>query len=375
MRVHLEQPQCPLPRPHRRESNSSDTPKILLHEDRRLQGNAQGFRALLSRIIRGKRYQGLWRFTMRLSDPCWRDLTTDIDFEWRHSRGLLIRTLRLSDGWLLWRKRTPDETRILKAPRQTHLGQKYIGRGGHARLDEELVAMISIDPSRPYLGTGFRFLNSAAVPPDTEETSFLNDDFSLVAIMSGIGIILGETETLGGVLTSEEIQASQRPHLKRAALVEKHAREAKEWLATLDLMDENDHDDEPSHLLRAEKVSPWRGLHGSGAALRGREGGVGQTKGFKGTTSAERRQRSLSAPETSSRRRSSQKSLNPEPNRRQVWEKRPTVYVPMRRERTANASAATRRTTPLRSSQRSSYGDRDPTSPGVVLAQGMTRID
>ncbi|KAK1622873.1 hypothetical protein BDP81DRAFT_399828 [Colletotrichum phormii] len=225
---------------------------ILLHEDRGLQGNAQGFRSLLSRIIRGKRYQGLWRFTMRLRDPCWRELTTDIDFEWRHSRGLSIRTLRLSDGWLLWRKRTPDETRILKAPRQTHIGQKYIGRGGHAKLDEELVAMISIDPSRPYLGTGFRFLNSAAVPPDVEDTPFLNDDFALVAIMSGIGIVMGETETLGGVLTSEEIQASQRPHLKRAALVEKHAREAKEWLATLNLMDDNDHDDEPSHLRRTQ---------------------------------------------------------------------------------------------------------------------------
>ncbi|KAK1709516.1 hypothetical protein BDP67DRAFT_522976 [Colletotrichum lupini] len=102
MQVHLEQPQSPLPsRPRRRESNSSDTPKILLHEDRGRQGNALGFRSLFSRIIRGRGYQGLWRFTMRLRDPCWAEMMTDVDFEWRHSRGLSIRTLRLSDGWLL----------------------------------------------------------------------------------------------------------------------------------------------------------------------------------------------------------------------------------------------------------------------------------
>ncbi|KAJ3948399.1 uncharacterized protein N0V96_002649 [Colletotrichum fioriniae] len=236
--------------------------------------------------------------------------------------------------------------------------------------------MISIDPSRPYLGTGFRFLNSAVVPPGEKERPFLNDDFALVAIMSGIGIIMGENETLGGVLTSEEIQTSQRPHLKRAALVEKHTRETKEWLATLDLLDDNDHDDEPPHIRRAERVAPWRDLHGSrGTTTRGKEGGGGKTKGPKKTTPGERRQRSLSAPETSSQRRAAQKTLHAEAHRRQEWEKRPTVYVPRKRERTANASAATRRTTPLRSSQRSSYGDRDPTSRGVILAQGGTVIE
>ncbi|KAK7450315.1 hypothetical protein Landi51_05386 [Colletotrichum acutatum] len=313
MQVHLEQPQSSLPsRPRRRESNSSDTPKVLLHEDRGRQGNALGFRSLLSRIIRGRGYQGLWRFTMRLRDPCWAEMMTDVDFEWRHSRGLSIRTLRLSDGWLLWRKRTPDETRILRAPRQS-----YLGRGGYAKLDEELVAMISIDLSRPYLGTGFRFLNSAAVPPNAKETPFLNDDFALVAIMSGIGIIMGENETLGGVLTAEEIQASQRPHLKRAALVEKHTREAKEWLATLDLLDDNDHDDEPPHIRRVERVAPWRDLHGSkGTTTRGKEGGGGKTKGSKGTAPGERRQRSLSAPETSSQRRAGKRTLHHDPNRR-----------------------------------------------------------
>ncbi|KAG7050044.1 hypothetical protein JMJ77_0012800 [Colletotrichum scovillei] len=236
--------------------------------------------------------------------------------------------------------------------------------------------MISIDPSRPYLGTGFRFLNSAAVPPNAKETPFLNDDFALVAIMSGIGIIMGENETLGGVLTAEEIQASQRPHLKRAALVEKHTRDAKEWLATLDLLDDNGRDNKPSHIRRAERVAPWRDLHGSrGTTTRGKEGGGSKTKGSKGAAPRERRQRSLSAPETSSQRRAAQRTLHHDPNRRQEWEKRPTVYVPRKRERTANASAATRRTTPLRSSQRSSYGDRDPTSRSVILAQGGTQIE
>ncbi|KAI3555640.1 hypothetical protein CABS02_04016 [Colletotrichum abscissum] len=345
--AHLTHRLSPLPsRPRRRESNSSDTPKILLHEDRGRQGNALGFRSLFSRIIRGRGYQGLWRFTMRLRDPCWAEMTTD-------------------------RKRTPDETRILRAPRQS-----YLGRGGYAKVDEELVAMISIDPSRPYLGTGFRFLNSAAIPTNAKETPFLNDDFALVAIMSGIGIIMGENETLGGVLTAEEIQASQRPHLKRAALVEKHAREAKEWLATLDLLDDNDRDDEPPHIRRAERIAPWRDLHGSrGTVTRGKEGVSGKTKSSKATPPGDRRQRSLSAPETSSQRRAAEKTLHHDSNRRQEWEKRPAVYVPRKRERTANASAATRRTTPLRSSQRSSYGDRDPTSRSVILAQGGTQIE
>ncbi|KAK1709515.1 hypothetical protein BDP67DRAFT_115496 [Colletotrichum lupini] len=236
--------------------------------------------------------------------------------------------------------------------------------------------MISIDPSRPYLGTGFRFLNSAAIPPNAKETPFLNDDFALVAIMSGIGIVMGENETLGGVLTAEEIQASQRPHLKRAALVEKHAREAKEWLATLDLLDDNDRDDEPPHIRRAERVAPWRDLHGSrGTITRGKKGVSGKTKSSKAIPPGDRRQRSLSAPETSSQRRAAEKTLHHDASRRQEWEKRPAVYVPRKRERTANASAATRRTTPLRSSQRSSYGDRDPTSRSVILAQGGTQIE
>ncbi|KAI3531287.1 hypothetical protein CSPX01_14264 [Colletotrichum filicis] len=286
--AHLTHRLSPLPsRPRRRESNSSDTPKILLHEDRGRQGNALGFRSLFSRIIRGRGYQGLWRFTMR-----------------------------------------------------------------------------------------FRFLNSATIPPNAKETPFLNDDFALVAIMSGIGIIMGENETLGGVLTAEEIQASQRPHLKRAALVEKHAREAKEWLATLDLLDDNDRDDEPPHIRRAERIAPWRDLHGSrGTVTRGKEGVSGKTKSSKATPPGDRRQRSLSAPETSSQRRAAEKTLHHDASRRQEWEKRPAVYVPRKRERTANASAATRRTTPLRSSQRSSYGDRDPTSRSVILAQGGTQIE
>ncbi|KAK0381814.1 hypothetical protein CLIM01_00827 [Colletotrichum limetticola] len=257
--AHLTHRLSPLPsRPRRRKSNSSDTPKILLHEDRGRQGNALGFRSLFSRII---------------------------------------------------------------PPRRS-----YLGRGGYAKVDEELVAMISIDPSRPYLGTGFRFLNSAAIPPNAKESPFLNDDFALVAIMSGIGIIMGENETLGGVLTAEEIQASQRPHLKRAALVEKHAREAKEWLATLDLLDDDDRDDEPSHIRRAERVAPWRDLHGSrGTTTWGKEGGGGKTKRPKGTAPGERRKRSLSAPETSSQRRAAQRTLHHDSNRRQEWEKRPAV--------------------------------------------------
>ncbi|UQC79380.1 uncharacterized protein CLUP02_04859 [Colletotrichum lupini] len=306
--AHLTHRLSPLPsRPRRRESNSSDTPKILLHEDRGRQGNALGFRSLFSRIIRGRGYQGLWRFTMRLRDPCWAEMMTDVDFEWRHR---------------------------------------------------------------------FRFLNSAAIPPNAKETPFLNDDFALVAIMSGIGIVMGENETLGGVLTAEEIQASQRPHLKRAALVEKHAREAKEWLATLDLLDDNDRDDEPPHIRRAERVAPWRDLHGSrGTITRGKKGVSGKTKSSKAIPPGDRRQRSLSAPETSSQRRAAEKTLHHDASRRQEWEKRPAVYVPRKRERTANASAATRRTTPLRSSQRSSYGDRDPTSRSVILAQGGTQIE
>ncbi|OHE93108.1 hypothetical protein CORC01_11597 [Colletotrichum orchidophilum] len=377
MQVHLEQ--AAPSRPDRRDSDTTCSvytlaPKtlllLLLHEDRARQPNTLGLRWLLGRLVRGRSYQGLWRFTMRLRDPCGGDRTTDVDFEWRHSRGLTVRTLRRSDGWMLWRKRTPDEARLLPQP--------YRARRAHANGEEELVAMLSIDPSRPHLGIGFQFLNAAAGAGaenhEAQPPPFLDDDFALVAVMSGIGIIMGSHATLGGAMSAEEIQAAQRPHLKRAAFAERHAREAKEWLATLDLLDDGDRDDEPPSLRRAERGASWGDLHGSRA--RGpRERGAGDVAAK--VSSADRRRRSLSAPEISSRRRSSRQTPRPESKPRQIWEKRPAVYMPTLRERTANTSASgpTRRTAPLRSLQRSSYGDRDPTSRAAILSQGGSIIE
>ncbi|KAK2007697.1 hypothetical protein LZ32DRAFT_666636 [Colletotrichum eremochloae] len=177
-----------------------------------------------------------WAFTMQIP---YREGPTDVDFEWRHSRGLTIRRLRGADGWMLWRKRTTDEVR----------------RTGDGR--DELVALVSRSGSRPHLGTRFAFANAAA-------RGELGDGFSVVALMSGIGVVLAQGRSLGDTVDAVEITVRQRLRLARAAAAERQAREARDWLDTMDLMDEGAWEvEEPRRRQRpgssrSDRIRAWR---------------------------------------------------------------------------------------------------------------------
>ncbi|GKT48149.1 uncharacterized protein ColSpa_08330 [Colletotrichum spaethianum] len=95
---------------------------------------------------------------------------------------------------------------------------------------DELVALVSRG-SRLDLGTRFEFVNSAAYGD-------LGDQFSMVVLMSGIGVILAEKKSLGDCVDALEISTRRRPMLIRASLVEKEARDARDWLNTMDLLED-----------------------------------------------------------------------------------------------------------------------------------------
>ncbi|KAK2022554.1 hypothetical protein LX32DRAFT_698601 [Colletotrichum zoysiae] len=190
-----------------------------------------------------------WVFTMRIprrrregGRPA---AEADVDFEWRHSRGLTIRRLRGADGWMLWRKRTADEAR-----------RTGVVGGG----DDELVALVSRSGSRPHLGTRFAFAGAAA-------RGELGDAFSVVALMSGIGVMLAHTRSLGDTVDALEITTRRRSMLARAAAAERQAREARSWIDTMALMDEGvwevaaaaGEPGRPAGLAaRSDRVRAWR---------------------------------------------------------------------------------------------------------------------
>ncbi|KAK1977012.1 hypothetical protein LZ30DRAFT_785190 [Colletotrichum cereale] len=193
----------------------------------------------LGRLFRGRGGAAVrWVFTMQI--PCRKQLT-DVDFEWRHSRGLAIRRLRGADGWMLWRKRTADEVR----------------RTGDGR--DELVALVSRSGARPHLGTRFAFANAAA-------RGELGDGFSVVALMSGIGVVLAEKRSLGDCVDALEITTRRRSMLARAAMAERRAREAREWLDMMALMEEGEGEgweaaegsSRPGGSSRSDRVRTWR---------------------------------------------------------------------------------------------------------------------
>ncbi|TQN70958.1 hypothetical protein CSHISOI_04620 [Colletotrichum shisoi] len=171
-----------------------------------------------------------WVFTMQF--PL-QDRLLDVDFEWRHSRGIKIRRLRGADGWMLWRKRTPDEMR------------KMVNDG------DELVALVSRG-ARSDLGTRFEFANSAA-------RGDWGDRFSVVALMSGIGVVLAEKKSLGDCVDALEMTARRRSMLMRAALAEKQARDARDWLDTMELMEERKAEElSRPRSSQFDRVRTWR---------------------------------------------------------------------------------------------------------------------
>ncbi|WDK14562.1 hypothetical protein CGRA01v4_05843 [Colletotrichum graminicola] len=202
-----------------------------------------------------------WVFTMRIPR---REGLADVDFEWRHSRGLTIRRLRGADGWMLWRKRTADEVR-------------RTGDGG-----DELVALVSCSGSRLHLGTRFAFANAAA-------RGELGDGFSVVALMSGIGVMLAQRRSLGDTVDALEVTRRRRSMLARAAMAERRAREARDWLDAIALMDEEVWEaEEPGRPGpgRSDRVRAWR--EEQRRASEG-SGGVGGTSRLDPVASRPRR--------------------------------------------------------------------------------------
>ncbi|KAK1991021.1 hypothetical protein LX36DRAFT_685718 [Colletotrichum falcatum] len=182
-----------------------------------------------------------WAFTMRIPLRGEGRPAEDVDFEWRHSRGLTVRRLRGADGWMLWRRRTAEEAR-----------RTGTGGGGGGDDGDELVALVSRSGSRPHLGTRFAFAGAAA-------RGELGDGFSVVALMSGIGVVLAQRGTLGDCVDALEITARRRSMLARAAAAERQAREARAWVDTMDLMEEGAWGEEgqPSR-RRSDRVRAWR---------------------------------------------------------------------------------------------------------------------
>ncbi|KAK2043939.1 hypothetical protein LZ31DRAFT_576180 [Colletotrichum somersetense] len=204
----------------------------------------------LGRLLRWKSAAAAvrWVFTMRIPRRCREGgrpvAEADVDFEWRHSRGLTIRRLQGAAGWMLWRKRTAAEAR-----RTGVVG----GDGG----GDELVALVSRSGSRPHLGTRFAFAGAAA-------RGELGDAFSVVALMSGIGVVLAHTRSLGDTVDALEITTRRRSMLARAAAAERQAREARSWIDTMALMNEGvwEAAGEPGRpagfAARSDRVRAWR---------------------------------------------------------------------------------------------------------------------
>ncbi|OHW93126.1 hypothetical protein CSPAE12_08434 [Colletotrichum incanum] len=116
---------------------------------------------------------------------------------------------------------------------------------------DELVALVSRG-SRPDLGTRFTFVNSAA-------HGDFGDQFSMVALMSGIGVILAEKRSLGDCVDALEITTRRRSMLMRAALVEKEARDARDWLNTMELMEDWKRDEQSRpRSSQSDRVRTWR---------------------------------------------------------------------------------------------------------------------
>ncbi|WYZ35085.1 hypothetical protein EsH8_I_001361 [Colletotrichum jinshuiense] len=147
-------------------------------------------REYLYRALRGGMSgAGGFVFTMEISLPTGLE---PLDFEWRRARGLGISALCGAEEWVLLRKPTPGED---------HLGP-WAG--------DEAVARIA-QGSRRDLGTRFEFAGSAS-------RGELGDGFSLVALMSGIGIMLAEKRSLGGSVDAWAVLASRREVLAQAAM-------------------------------------------------------------------------------------------------------------------------------------------------------------
>ncbi|GKT54681.1 hypothetical protein ColTof4_08458 [Colletotrichum tofieldiae] len=209
------------------ETTKNNTAAKIIFEQQRPTG---GIWDLFGRLLWWRASAVQWAFTMQLLR---REGLIDVDFEWRHSRGIKIRRLRGTDGWMLWRKRTPDEVRRMVDER------------------DELVALVSRG-SRPDLGTRFAFVNSAA-------HGDFGDQFSMVALMSGIGVILAEKKSLGDCVDALEITTRRRSMLMRAALVEKQARDTRDWLNTMELMEDRKRKElSRPRSSQSDRVRTWR---------------------------------------------------------------------------------------------------------------------
>ncbi|CCF37032.1 hypothetical protein CH063_08461 [Colletotrichum higginsianum] len=116
---------------------------------------------------------------------------------------------------------------------------------------DELMALVSRG-ARSDLGTRFEFANSAA-------RGDWGDGFSVVALMSGIGVILAEKKSLGDCVDALEMTARRRSMLMRAALAEKQARDARDWLDTMELMEEQKAEElSRPRSSQFDRVRTWR---------------------------------------------------------------------------------------------------------------------